>query len=98
VFDVAKGQQAKRWLVALGPLTHSGILRSHYISDDAWSALVNGDHRTFVEERTRTLIALERDFMAEKGVIPPKSDQAAPSAIDVQDQVPLSESADLETS
>lgn len=98
VFDVVKGQQARKWLAALGPLTQSDILHSHYISEDAWHALVKGDHRAFVEERTRTLMALERDFMAEKGVVPPKSDQAAPSAIDVEDQVPLSESEDVETS
>jgi hypothetical protein len=94
VFDVARGQQAKKWLVALPPLTRTDILDSHHISDRAWCALVEGDHRTFVEERTKTLMALERTFMAEKGVTPPKSDQPAPSAIDVEDQVPLSESAD----
>jgi hypothetical protein len=96
VFDVDKGTkgQAKKWLVAIGPLTQKHVLDSHYISDEAWQALVDDDHRRFVEERTKTLMDLERKFMEEKGVIPPKSDQAAPSAIDVEDEVPLSESAD----
>ena len=96
VFDVDRDQKAKKWLVALDPLTQSDILRSHYISEEAWHALVKGDHRGFVEERTKTLMALERQFMQEKNVRPPKSDQAAPSAIDVEDQVPLSESDEVD--
>jgi hypothetical protein len=38
-----------------------------------------------------TLIALERDFMGRKGVVPPRSTQPAPSAIDVEDDVPLND-------
>jgi hypothetical protein len=41
-------------------------------------------------------MALERAFMAEKGVKPPISDQAAASAIDVEDQAPLSETASID--
>lgn len=67
------------------------VLSSHYISDTAIKALEADDHRMFVEERTKTLISLEREFMVEKGVSLPKSDQPAPSAIDVEDEVPLSE-------
>jgi len=96
VFDVdreIKGQ-AKKWLLEVGALTRRRVLDSHYISDEAWQALVDGDHRKFVEARTTTLMALEREFMKEKGVVPPKFDQAAPSAIDVEDEVPLSEAAD----
>ena len=97
VFDVTKERgQAKRWLVALDPAVKGGVLESHHISEVAWQALVDGDHRTFVEERTKTLMELERQFMQEKGVKPPKSDQPAPSAIDIEDEVPLSESADAE--
>jgi hypothetical protein len=97
VFDVDKEikGQAKKWLVAVGPLTGKDILDSHYVSEAAWQALVDGDHRRFVEERTKTLMDLEREFMEEKGVVPPKSDQAAPSAIDIDDEVPLSEGADM---
>ena len=91
VFDVAEGLPAKKWIVGLGPLTHPQVLRSHYISDEALNALISGDHVKFLEERTRTLMGLERGFMKEKGVTPPKSDESAPSAIDVEDQVPLSE-------
>ena len=43
-------------------------------------------------------MALERKFMEEKNVRPPKSDLAAPSAIDIEDQVPLSDSADTDVS
>jgi hypothetical protein len=43
-------------------------------------------------------MALERTFMEQKGVRPPKSDQPALSAIDVEDQVPLSDSLDFEVS
>jgi hypothetical protein len=93
VFDVAEGLPAKKWIVALAPLMHGSILRSHYISDEALQALIDGDHVGFIEERTKTLMALERTFMEEKGVRPPKTDQSAPSAIDIEDQVPLSETA-----
>ena len=98
VFDVDKKTrgQAKKWLLALDPDRRRAVLLSHHISEDAWQALVDGDNRTFVEERIKTLMALEREFMKEKGVSPPKSDQPAPSAIDIEDQVPLSESSDLE--
>lgn len=96
VFDVERSRQAKKWLVALDPDVQGDILRSHYVSKEAFQALVSGDHRGFVEERTRTLMALERSFMEEKNVRPPKSDLAAPSAIDVEDEVPLSESADVD--
>ena len=99
VFDVTKEKgQAKKWLVALNPVIRPDVLKSHHISEVAWQALVLDDHRKFVEERIQTLMALERDFMKERGVNPPKSDQPAPSAIDVEDQAPLSESADADVS
>ena len=98
VFDVALGKrgQAKNWLLSVDPAKQATILPSHFISAPAWKALVDGDHRLFVEERIKTLMALERTFMAEKGVTPPKSDQTAPSAIDVEDQVPLSEGTEID--
>lgn len=98
VFDVVPGKrgQAKGWLLAIDPAMQATILPSHFISESAWKALVDGDHRMFVEERIKTLMALERAFMVEKGVVPPKSDQTAPSAIDVEDQVPLSEGTDVD--
>ncbi len=93
VFDVySKGGQAKKWLTNLNSGVRPAILASHYISEVAWHALVGGDHRKFVEERIQTLMALELEFMKEKGVNPPKSDQPARSAIDIEDEVPLSES------
>ena len=100
VFDVDKEikGQAKKWLVALDPVLGREVLLSHYISEEAWRALIKGDHQTFVEERIKTLMALEREFMKEKGVTPPKSDQPALSAIDVEDQVPLREGADVDMS
>jgi hypothetical protein len=100
VFDVApeKRGQAKGWLLAIDPLMRGDILRSHHISDAAWDALSRSDHRAFVEERTTTLMTLERKFMAEKGVMPPKDDLPAPSAIDVEDEVPLSDWVDPEAS
>ena len=70
VFDVDRDRPAKKWLLALDPLTQSEIIRAHYISDEAWRALVSGDHRAFVEERTKTLMALEGKFMKEKNVRP----------------------------
>lgn len=98
VFDVARGTpgQAKAWLLSLDPAVRDKVLASHHVSAQAFAALSAGDHRTFVEERTRTLIELERTFMAEKDVRPPKSDQPAPSATDVEDQVPLSYESDEE--
>ena len=96
VFDVGEGTPAKKWILALGPLTSEEILRSHHISDEALQALVEGDHARFVTERAQTLMTLERAFMAEKGVKPPISNQAAASAIDVEDQAPLSETASID--
>jgi hypothetical protein len=93
-----KRGQAKSWLVTLDPATRRDILASHYISDMAWDALNKDDHRAFVEERTMTLMALERRFMEEKQVVPPKTDRAAPSAIDVEDEVPLSDDVETEPS
>jgi hypothetical protein len=93
VFDVGEGTPAKKWILALGPRTSEEILRSHHISDEALQALVEGDHARFVTERSQTLMTLERAFMVEKGVKPPISNQAAASAIDVEDQAPLSETA-----
>ena len=100
VFDLVPGTrgQAKSWLLALNPATHREALRSHHISESAWKALSEGDHRSFVEERTVSLMDLERRFMAEKGVTPPKVDSAAPSATDVEDEVPLTEGAEGDAS
>jgi hypothetical protein len=93
VFDVEKHLrgQAKKWLVRVTPLTGAEILESHYITTSAWKALNDGDHTKFIEERIMTLMTAERDFMEEKGVVPPKSSLAALSAIDVEDEVPLSD-------
>lgn len=96
VFDVQRKGQAKGWLLELSPEIRCAVLQSHHISDRAWDALNKGDHRAFVEERRTTLMALERSFMAEKGVVPPKEDRAGPSAIDIEDDVPLSDEDDLE--
>ncbi len=100
VFDVVpnKGGRAKSWLLALDPATQRDILDSHHVSAAAWEALSRGDHRAFVEERIRTLIALERSFMAEKNVNPPTTDSPALSAIDVEDEVPLSDDVETEPS
>ena len=97
VFDVEPEQQPKKWLLSLDDATRSIILDSHYISEQAWQALVINDHRGFIENRMKTLMAVERQFMEEQAVRPPKSDQPAPSAIDVEDEVPLSENIDAET-
>jgi hypothetical protein len=98
VFDVDKDRQPKKWLLGLEPSVRSQVLASHFITEEAWQALARNDHRGFIEERITTLMALERAFMVEKGVRPPKSDQPALSAIDVEDQVPLSDSFDFDFS
>lgn len=100
IFDVAKERkgQAKSWLMSLAPQLFEGdrtILDSHFIDEEAFQALLKGDHATFVERRISTLSELERRFMDEKGVTRPKSDQPAPSAIDVEDEVPLSEIVEI---
>jgi hypothetical protein len=100
VFDVVpnKGGRAKTWLLALDPTAQRDILDSHHVSALAWDALSKGDHRLFVEERIKSLVALERRFMAEKHVVPPTKDSPALSAIDVEDDVPLSDDAEMEPS
>jgi len=100
VFDVGPKRrgQAKGWVVALNPIGQKEILRSHYISEKAWEALSRGDHRAFVEERITTLTDLERRFMAEKGVMLPKTDRPAPSAMDVDDDVPRSDDTEFDAS
>lgn len=93
VFDVenqVRGQ-AKKWLVGVDPLTGMAILQSHYITESAWHALNNGEHGRFIEERIQALMAAEREFMREKGVVPPALGSVALSAIDVEDEVPLTE-------
>lgn len=99
VFDVVPGKrgQAKNWLLELNEDVREEVLASHFINNVAWKGLLNGDHRLFVEERIRTLMALERQFMEEKGVTAPKSDLPALSAIDIEDQVPLSEEDETES-
>lgn len=88
VFVRAAGRgQAKAWLLEAS----AELLESHYITQEAIQALAEGDHRGFVERRLQTLIALERGFMAEKGVTPPRTQTPAPSPIDVEDEVPLSD-------
>jgi hypothetical protein len=98
VFDVDSTQQPKRWLLNLDSSHRSAVLESHYISEQAWLALAQNDHGGFIEERIKTLMALERQFMVDKGVHPPKSDQPALSAIDIEDQVPLSDEFDFTSS
>jgi len=98
VFDVDSAQQPKKWLLNLDARDRNAILESHYISEEAWQALARSDHGGFIEERMKTLMALERQFMEGKGVHPPKSDQAALSAIDIEDQVPLSENVEFDFS
>lgn len=94
IFDVfgKKSGQAKNWLVELRIDTDSEVLLSHHITPEALTALKEGDHRKFVEMRTETLMTLERTFMDEKGVRQPVSHMAGRSAIDVEDEVPLSDS------
>ncbi len=98
VLDVVSGHRtpAKSWIWGLDPVKHGDVLASHHISEDAWHALKTNEHSTFVKERRKTLMALERSFMLEKGVTPPKDDQTAPSAIDVEEEAPLGDEVDSE--
>lgn len=93
IFDVfgKKSGQAKNSLMALSIEKNLDVLLSHHITSEAMEALNEGDHRSFVELRTATLMELERNFMDEKGVRPPVSHAAGRSAIDVEDEVPLSD-------
>ena len=93
VFDANKKVrgQAKNWLLSLPETDRKKILDAHYISDSAYGALQTGDSKKFVQLRMKSLMDLENEFMKEKGVVPPKSEQPAPSAIDVEDDAPLSE-------
>jgi len=99
IFDVAKERgQAKGWLLETSkkaPGIFRDILKSHHISDAAWDALLRNDNANFVERRMETLMELEREFMKEKGVVPPSSNEAGSNAIDIEDQVPLSEDNDI---
>lgn len=91
VFARAAGRgQAKAWLLEAS----DAVLASHHISAEAKRALVEGDHRAFVELRLHTLLELELEFMAEKGVTPPLTRIPAPSPVDTEDEVPLSDDVD----
>jgi hypothetical protein len=96
IFDVEPEQQPRKWLLSLDPAISGKVLESHYISYEAWQALVGNDPQAFVEQRIQTLMHLERAFMEAKGVRVPKSYEPAPSAIDVEDEVPLRDSSDFE--
>jgi hypothetical protein len=93
IFDIGQTKQvyAKNWIIGLDRVADASVLSSQFISDEARTALENSHHTEFIEKRMHTLMELERDFMKQKGVVEPKSDRAAPNAIDVEDVVPLSD-------
>jgi hypothetical protein len=102
IFDVIPEVVGKHKLTELklattfDPGWRQNFLESHQISQEAWTALLQEDHRSFIEKRMATLMALERQFMTEKGVTPPTSTEPALSAIDVEDEVPLNDDMDTE--
>lgn len=88
ILDVAPDirGQAKAWLLDLDPVHRDAILTSHAIAPEAFELLSNGQHNEFLRLRMEQLGDIERDFMQEVGVTPPKSQEAQPSPIDTDDE------------
>ncbi|WP_335986118.1 DUF262 domain-containing protein [Glycomyces sp. MUSA5-2] len=63
VFPTGPRISVRRALVDLDDRTRPEILESHGIPEAAWWALKIGEHKTFVEERTRFLVGEEKKFM-----------------------------------
>lgn len=84
--DTNERSQAKNWLITLGNNTENDalILKSHAIPVEALPCLRNGDSVEFLKRRLDYLVQLERDFIEQKGVIPPLDREVRPAAIDTE--------------
>ncbi|MBI4702332.1 MAG: DUF262 domain-containing protein [Deltaproteobacteria bacterium] len=84
VFVAVPGERSKGsdWLVGLDDAARRLVLESHYISEQAWEALRQGDRPGFIRLREQALIECELRFMQAKNVREPRVRQPQPSAID----------------
>lgn len=73
--------QAKTWLREMAH-SRQEALQSHAISDRAIAALESDDAEIFLAERTATLIALEQEFMKQRGVTLPRNPTPHPAPLD----------------
>ncbi|HEV2634289.1 MAG TPA: AAA family ATPase [Actinocrinis sp.] len=71
IFPTPLKTSVQRALLNLADDIRPEVLKSHGISDAAYSALREGDSTVFVAERSKTLIAAEREFMKEMRILPP---------------------------
>lgn len=71
IFPAPLKTSVQRALLNLADDIRPEVLKSHGISDAAYSALLEGDSTVFVAERSKTLIAAEREFMKEMRILPP---------------------------
>lgn len=77
---------AKNWLRRVDAAYRDDVLRSHAIPPSAAKALEDDDAETFLRLRLKHLDKLERAFMEERGVTPPKEGaRPASSPIDTDD-------------
>ena len=72
-------------LIELPDSVRDAVLRSHGIVDESLDALMTGDAARFIQARTHYLAKIEREFMAELGLIPPTTEIGA-TEIDTGDE------------
>jgi len=82
------GGQAKNWILELTPEIRDQILTSHAIEPDSFKLLKSGKNDEFLQQRMRTIAALERSFMQKVRVTTPETDDPAASPIDTDDTQP----------
>jgi hypothetical protein len=77
---------ARPWLRSIEPEHRDAVLRSLAIPPEAFDLLDGNDPTAFLETRLRYLDELERAFMRDHGVTPPKPGaKPTPSPIDTDD-------------
>ncbi len=90
VYDLDRTRRSPiNWLreigVSLSGSQSKEVLSSMHISPEAYQALIEDNIQTFIDERQKTLIALEVEFMRRKGVTVPADFKPMPTAIDIED-------------
>jgi hypothetical protein len=81
-----EGGTARPWLRKLDLSVRDDVLVSLAIPPKSFDLLEGNEAAAFLDERMRYLETLEREFMAKKGVTPPKQGaKPAPSPIDTDD-------------
>jgi hypothetical protein len=77
-----EGDGARAQLLALPADERDEVLLSHCIDGAAWAALEANDHVAFFAARTRHLMALEREVMADLDLVPSRGESSTEPILD----------------